>query len=82
MAQIGLAEKSKIDADIRAVFVTTDVNTRQSLYKEILTTLHNEAVYLPIYYMTMFEVHRTAQLEDVRFGNEKHHIFFEDIKIK
>jgi len=82
MAQIGLSEKSKIDSDIRAVFVTTDVNTRQALYKEILTTLHNEAVYLPIYYMTMFEVHRGAQIENVRFGNDKNHIFFEDMKIK
>jgi nickel transport system substrate-binding protein len=82
MAQIGLPMKKELDDNIRAVFVTTDVGERSALYKEILSVLHEQAVYLPLYYNTMFEVHRTAEMTGVRFGADKYHIPFEYITLE
>lgn len=52
-AQLGLPDKAQIDKEISDVLTTTDETQRQSLYRDILTRLHNEAVYLPISYMSM-----------------------------
>ncbi|MDR0684174.1 MAG: nickel ABC transporter substrate-binding protein [Spirochaetaceae bacterium] len=82
MAQIGLPMKKQLDDEIRRVFVTTDVAERFALYKDILTTLHDQAVYLPLYHSTMFEVHRTAEMTGVRFGADKNHIPFELITLE
>jgi nickel transport system substrate-binding protein len=82
MAQVGLPGKAQLDANIRAVIETTDVQKRQSLYKDILTTLQNEAVYVPLYYNTMLEVHRGAELKNVRFGADKYHIHFEEMALE
>jgi nickel transport system substrate-binding protein len=82
MAQIGLPMKKELDANIRAVFETTDVQKRQALYTDILTTLHSEAVYMPLYYNTLFEVHRGAELKNVRFGADHHHIHFEEMRLE
>jgi nickel transport system substrate-binding protein len=82
MAQIGLPMKAQLDENIRRVFVTTDVAERSALYKDILTTLHEQAVYLPLYYNTMFEVHRTAEMRDLRFGADRYHIPFEAITLE
>jgi nickel transport system substrate-binding protein len=82
MAQIGLPGKARLDANIRAVFETTNVKKRQALYKDILTTLHSEAVYMPLYYNTLFEVHRDAELKNVRFGADKYHIHFEEMALE
>jgi nickel transport system substrate-binding protein len=82
MAQIGLPMKTQLDGNIRRVFVTTDVAERAALYRDILTTLHDQAVYLPLYYNTMFEVHRTAEMTGVRFGADQYHIPFEAITLE
>ena len=55
-AQLGLPDKAQIDKEIGDVLTTTDETQRQSLYRDILTRLHNEAVYLPISYMSMMVV--------------------------
>ena len=82
MAQIGLPMKGELDANIRAVLETTDTQNRQDLYNSILTTLHTQAVYMPLYYNTMFEVHRDGELKNVRFGADKHHIHFEEMALE
>lgn len=51
-AQLGLPMKKTIDENITKVLASTDENTRQQLYKDILTTLHEQAVYIPVTYMT------------------------------
>jgi nickel transport system substrate-binding protein len=79
MAQAGLPMKAELDANIRAVFDTTDTQKRQDLYKAILTTLHTQAVYMPIYHNALFEVHRSAELKNVRFGADAYHIHFEEM---
>jgi nickel transport system substrate-binding protein len=81
-AQIGLPMKAEMDNAIRAVFVTTDAAERQRLYTDILTTLHDQAVYVPLYHMTMFEAHRSAVLRNVRFGPDTHFIPFEDMVLE
>ncbi|MDR0759940.1 MAG: nickel ABC transporter substrate-binding protein [Treponema sp.] len=82
MAQAGLPMKAELDGKIRQVFVTTDVEERSTLYKDILTILHEQAVYLPVYYMTMFEVHRTAEMRNVRFAPDVYHISFGAITLE
>lgn len=49
-AQAGLPMKKEIDDKITQVIISTDEKTRQELYTYILTTLHEQAVYLPISY--------------------------------
>ncbi|MCV9880145.1 nickel ABC transporter substrate-binding protein [Brenneria izbisi] len=49
-AQQGLAEKKQIDDSIAHALITTDEQKRQELYRYVLTTLHNEAVYIPLTY--------------------------------
>ena len=55
-AQQGLADKKIIDKEIGDVLETRDEAKRQALYKDILTRLHDDAVYLPISYVSMMVV--------------------------
>jgi nickel transport system substrate-binding protein len=55
-AQRGLADKPIIDKAIGEVLVTTDTTRRQALYRDILTRLHRDAVYLPISYVPLMAV--------------------------
>lgn len=59
-AQQGLADKPIIDKEIGEVLKTTDETQRQALYKDLLTRLHNDAVYLPISYVSMMVVARRS----------------------
>ncbi len=52
-AQQGLPDKAQIDKEIGEVLVTTDPQQRQALYRDLLTRLHHDAVYLPISYVSM-----------------------------
>lgn len=78
-AQLGLPMKKELDAKIGQVLTSTDETTRAALYKDILTTLHDQAVYLPLTYMTNIMVHR-PELEDVYFGAAKYDIPFEKMR--
>lgn len=51
-AQKGLPMKADLDRKIGEVLQTTQKAQRQQLYRDILTTLHQQAVYLPISYST------------------------------
>uniref|UniRef100_A0ACD5H293 Nickel ABC transporter substrate-binding protein n=1 Tax=Desertifilum tharense IPPAS B-1220 TaxID=1781255 RepID=A0ACD5H293_9CYAN len=57
-AQSGLPMKAEIDRKIALVLISTDETTRQQLYRDLLTTLHEQAVYLPISYSTNLAVFR------------------------
>lgn len=50
MAQQGLKEKAQIDASISKALISTDEKERQALYRYVLETLHNQAVYIPLTY--------------------------------
>jgi nickel transport system substrate-binding protein len=75
-AQAGLPMKAALDAKIGQVLTTTDVKERAALYRDILTTLHEQAVYLPLTYMTNIMVHR-GDVTDTGFGPTKNEIPFE-----
>lgn len=77
-AQSGLAMKSGIDAKIGEVLTSVDENTRQGLYRWLLDTLHEQAVYVAISYMTNIAVHR-PELQGVTFGFTKYEIPFESM---
>lgn len=57
-AQLGLPVKKEIDQKIKKVLLTTDEEERKILYSEILTTLHEQAIYLPISYQSNIAVYQ------------------------
>lgn len=60
-AQLGLPMKKNIDENIGKMLVSNDENVRKDLYKDILTTIHEQAVYLPVSYRT----NRAAYSKDI-----------------
>lgn len=80
-AQLGLPDKAEIDAMIGKVLVSTDEALRQELYRDILTRLHEEAVYLPLTYVTAIAVAR-PELGDIPFGAISSEIPFERFRPK
>lgn len=52
-AQTGLPMKAELDAKIHRVLVESDEAEIDRLYNEILTTLHEQAVYIPISYQSI-----------------------------
>ncbi|MEI2385529.1 nickel ABC transporter substrate-binding protein [Breoghania sp. JC706] len=77
-AQLGLPDKAEIDALISEVLVTTDVGARKEIYRDILTRLHEEAVYLPLTFTSTMRVSR-PELGPVPFGALASEIPFENI---
>ncbi|MEO3992285.1 nickel ABC transporter substrate-binding protein [Pseudocitrobacter cyperus] len=78
-AQQGLADKPLIDKEIGEVLETTDETKRQALYRDILTRLHNDAVYLPISYVSMMVVAK-PELGVIPYAAVASDIPFEQIK--
>ncbi|WP_338668606.1 nickel ABC transporter substrate-binding protein [Pseudodesulfovibrio methanolicus] len=77
-AQLGLPMKADIDKAIGQVLVSVDKTKRQELYRYILGTLHENAVYMPITYLTNIMVYRDG-LKGAHFGPTKDEIPFETI---
>ena len=50
VAQLGLNNKKEIDEAITKILISTDEKERQELYKFVLTSLHDDAIYIPITY--------------------------------
>ncbi len=61
-AQQGLVQKKQIDDSITRALLTTDEEERHALYRYVLTTLHDEAVYIPLTY----ERNRTVYVNDLK----------------
>ncbi|MDP9835302.1 nickel transport system substrate-binding protein [Neorhizobium huautlense] len=77
-AQFGLPDKTEIDAKIGQVLVSTEETARQTLYRDILTRLHEEAVYLPLTYVTSIAVAR-PEVGRMTFGAMSSEIPFEKL---
>lgn len=75
-AQLGLPMKAEIDDKISRALVSTDETERRSLFRWILTTLHEQAIYLPISHTTVMEVHR-GMVDRVGFEGTVNEIPFE-----
>jgi nickel transport system substrate-binding protein len=78
-AQIGLPMKADIDARIGEVLLATDTAKRHELYRFVLSTLHEQAVYLPLSYLTGVIVHG-GNLSNVSYGPMNYQIPFEKIE--
>lgn len=70
-AQLGLPMKKDLDAAVTKVLRTRDEKERARLYKEILSTLHEQAVYLPIHYFCLHAVYRKGRITGFEFGPGK-----------
>ncbi|OIJ18183.1 nickel ABC transporter, nickel/metallophore periplasmic binding protein [Anaerobacillus alkalidiazotrophicus] len=75
-AQQGLEQKPQIDESITNALIATDEEERQELYTYILTTLHEEAVYIPLTYERNRAVFR-QDLKNVTFNPSQFEIPFE-----
>ena len=75
-AQVGMERKEWLDREITSLMTEADENRRQSMYREILTYVHDEAVYLPLSYSRTKAVH-TKELQGVEFGLSQYEIPFE-----
>ncbi len=76
-AQLGLAMKPELDRAITRVVETTDPEERRNLYSEILYTLHEQAIYLPIHYTALLAVWREGRPGNFSFGPGKSDYPFE-----
>lgn len=77
-AQRGLPMKAEIDRRIGAVLTTPEPGPRSEGYRWLLTTLHDQAVYFPVSFLTNKAVHRPA-LGPVPFGATQTDIPFDRI---
>lgn len=70
-AQRGLPDKALIDKEISEVLTTGDEAQRRKLYHDVLTRLHQDAVYLPISYVSLMSVARRGRGDPVRPGDQR-----------
>jgi nickel transport system substrate-binding protein len=75
-AQQGLEQKEKIDDSITQALISTDEAERQDLYTYVLTTLHEEAVYIPLTYERNRAVF-IPELKNVMFNPSQFEVPFE-----
>ncbi|BBB89381.1 MAG TPA: nickel ABC transporter substrate-binding protein [Methylomusa anaerophila] len=80
-AQAGLPMKAEIDRLASDVLVSTDEGKRQEMYKQIFTTLHEQAVYLPLSYLTNIVVY-PKNVTGVTFMGSQYEIPFVTMDIQ
>lgn len=82
-AQLGLPMKAEIDKTIKALLVEPNEAKLKEMYKYVLTTLNDQAVYIPITYQALLSVYRTGELEGVKFMPEENRIpVWTTVKVK
>ena len=75
-AQLGLDDKENIDAAITEILVSTDETKRQALYTDVLTRLHEDALYLPLTYESNKAIY-SKELSGVTFSQNPFEIPFD-----
>lgn len=55
-AQLGLKDKPIIDHEISQVLLSTNEQQRKALYRDILTRIHQDAVYLPLTWVRLYVI--------------------------
>lgn len=79
-ALLGLPVKKELDGKIKEVLVSTDEAERKMLYKDILTTLHEQAAYLPISYQSNAAVYH-QNMSGVNFLPQEYEVPFTSIDV-
>lgn len=74
-AQIGLEKKEWLDNNITKIMTETNYEKRKKMYKDILTYIHNEAVYLPLTYSRTKAIY-VSELKGVGFNLSQYEIPF------
>lgn len=77
-AQRGLPDKALIDKEISEVLTTEEEAQRRKLYHDVLTRLHQDAVYLPISYVSLMSVAR-QEVGEIPFAPVTSEIPFDQI---
>ncbi|GAU76542.1 nickel ABC transporter substrate-binding protein [Fusibacter sp. 3D3] len=77
-AQQGLHNKAEIDSTISEIMVSTSEEERQRLYSEVLTSLHEDALYLPLTYECNKAIYKKG-LEGVGFTQSQYEVPFADM---
>ncbi|MDN3020156.1 nickel ABC transporter substrate-binding protein [Paenibacillus sp. BSR1-1] len=77
----GLPVKKELDRKIKEVLLSTDKENRNRLYKDILTTLHEQAVYLPISYQSNVAIYH-KNISGVNFLPQDYEVPFTSIDVK
>lgn len=80
-AQSGLSMKEEIDQKIGEVLLSSDEAVRQEEYEYILSTLHEQAVYLPISYITNIAVYHDY-VSNVEFPHMNYILPLETIDVE
>ncbi|WP_100399164.1 nickel ABC transporter substrate-binding protein [Bacillus sp. FJAT-44742] len=80
-AQAGLPMKEEIDEKISEVLTTLEEGPRQELYEDILSTLHEQAVYLPISYTTNIAAYH-PHVQGVDYSPVEYEFKLEEIELK
>lgn len=80
-AQQGLKEKAQIDETILKALTSTDEVKRQEHYTYVLTTLHEEAVYIPLTYERNRAVYN-EKVDNVVFNLSQFEVPMNKMKIK
>ena len=75
-AQVGMERKEWLDKTITAIMTEPDEAKRAQMYREVLTYVHEEGVYIPLSYSRTKAVFGTA-LKGVEFGLSQYEIPFE-----
>ena len=75
--------KAELDKTIKALLVEPNEAKLKEMYKYVLTTLNDQAVYIPITYQALLSVYRTGELEGVKFMPEENRIpVWTTVKVK
>lgn len=77
-AQLALPMKEEIDRNISRALDSMDETERRELYRQVLTTLHDQAVYLPICHQVLVAAYRQDGIKGFRFGAGRSKIPFEE----
>ncbi|MBO0997515.1 nickel ABC transporter, nickel/metallophore periplasmic binding protein [Bacillus sp. SD075] len=75
-AQLGLKKKKWLDHTISDIMIEQKEDNRKKMYKEILTYIHDENVYIPLTYSVTKAVHAKG-LKGVGFNVSQYEIPFE-----
>jgi nickel transport system substrate-binding protein len=80
-AQSGLKEKPAIDKAISQLIIATDEGQIADQYRYILSTLHNEAIYLPFSYELDLALFKKERIKHFRFGDMSTEFMFHELEL-
>ena len=80
-AQLGMKRKAWLDEQITRLMTEQNEDVRKGLYRDILSYVHMEGVYIPISYSRTRAVF-VKELENVTFGLSQYEIPFEKMRLR